>query len=187
MKDNKAQANNPGQRSHPRREPPLLAALRRQAEALGHTQAEMAQYLGVTSGYFIMLRAGTRDVRHISLDFARACAAYLQTSTLNVLLLAGALDASDFSDPGTPKKRRIRRGLQALRDDPLYGAYVDDALLESLSEEAKQLLVSVYEEASQQDFGAQRALPPALQASLRLATVLDERPSTEERGDAALA
>lgn len=150
-------------------EPRLLRALRQQAERRGHTQIELAQHLGVTSGYLIMLRSGARDVSHISLDFARACAAYLETSTLNVLLLAGSLDVSDFSEPGAPEKRRLREGLQALREDPLYGAYVDAPVLESLPRQVQQLLVSVYEEACQRDFGDRQTLPPVLWSSLRLA------------------
>lgn len=160
-------------------EPLLLTALRRQAERQGHTQIELAHHLGVTSGYLLMLRSGTRAVRRISLDFARACAAYLETSTLNVLLLAGSLDVSDFSAPGAPQQRRIRQGLQALREDPLYGAYVDEPLLESLSDDVKQLLVSVYEEACQRDFAPSRALPPVLWSSIRLATALSARESQE--------
>ena len=164
-------------------EPRLLVALRRQAERLGHTPIELAQHLGVNSGYLIMLRSGSRDVSRISLDFARACAAYLETSTLNVLLLAGSLDVSDFSEPVPPAKRRLREGLQALREDPLYGAYVDAPVLESLPQDVQQLLVSVYEEACQRDFGASRALPPVLWSSLRLATVLAAQ-EWQERGHA---
>lgn len=169
-----------------RPEPRLLTALRRAAERQGHSQIELAHHLGVTSGYLIQLRSGTRDVRRISLDFARACAAYLETSTLNVLLLAGSLDVSDFSVPGEPQQRRIREGLQALREDPLYSAYVDEAVLESLSDEVKQLLVGVYEEACQREFFPSRALPPALLSSLRLATLLDEC-DAQESGDGELA
>jgi len=175
-----ASADAEAQQRAGRPEPRLLTALRRQAERQGHTQIELAHHLGVTSGYLLMLRSGTRAVRRISLDFARACAAYLETSTLNVLLLAGSLDVSDFSAPGAPQQRRIRQGLQALREDPLYGAYVDEPLLESLSDDVKQLLVSVYEEACQRDFAPRRALPPVLWSSLRLATALSVEQPPED-------
>lgn len=160
-----------GEQRHDRPEPRLLVALRRQANRNGHSQVELAQHLGVTSGYLMQLRSGTRDVSRISLDFARACASYLDTSTLNVLLLSGSIDVSDFSAPSNPH-RRITEGLHAMLEDPVYAAFVDEPLLNSLSAEVQNLLVSLYEEASQREFGMSRKLPPIVWSSQRLATHL---------------
>lgn len=127
----------------------------------------------------IQLRAGTRDVSRISLDFARACAAYLDTSTLNVLLLAGSLDIGDFSAPSNPQ-RRITEGLHAMLEDPVYAAFVDEPLLKSLPAEVQNLLVSLYEESCQREFGMSRKLPPMLWSSLRLATHLAAQDAAPE-------
>lgn len=156
---------------HDRPEPRLLVALRRQASQNGHSQVELAQHLGVTSGYLIQLRSGSRDVARISLDFARSCASYLDTSTLNVLLLAGSIDVSDFSAPSNPE-RRVRQGLLAMLEDPVYAPFVDEPLLNRLSGEVQNLLVSLYEEATQREFGMNRTLPPMFWSSQRLATQL---------------
>lgn len=157
-----------------RTEPRLLKALRCKAAVLNHSQVEVAHRLGVTSGYLIQLRNGSRDIRRISLDFARACATYLETSTVNVLLLAGAIDVTDFSGP-VETKRRMEQGLRALLNDPTYGAFIDEPMVRSLPPEAQELLVSLYEEASQSEFGADQTIPPLLWSSLRLATVLAEQ------------
>jgi len=171
-----------GEQRLDRPEPRLLVALRRQASRNGHSQVELAQHLGVTSGYLMQLRSGTRDVSRISLDFARACASYLDTSTLNVLLLSGSIDVSDFSAPGNPE-RRIRKGLQALLEDPAYAGFIDEPLLRALPADAQQLLVSLYEEATQQDFGVSRILPPMTWSSLRLATSLAAEEVRESERD----
>ena len=128
----------------------------------------MAHELGVTHGYLLQLQSGSRDTRNISRAFARACATYLGTSTVNVLLAAGAMDVGDFSIGGSPE-RRVRVGLRALLDDPQVGALVDEEALLSAPADVQELLVRLYEEAIGSEVIPSHGLPPLLQSSLRLA------------------
>lgn len=149
-------------------EPALMRALRAAALMKGHDIYQTARELGVNAGYLHQLRSGVRDVTRITMDFARAVAQYLQTSTANVLVLAGMLQPEDFQEP-VGDEARLREGLQALVKDPMYAGLLDEARLRDLPLEAKQLIVGLYEEVTQQSFGTRRPLPPVMEQARELA------------------
>lgn len=139
----------------------------------------MAHELGVTHGYLLQLQSGSRETRNISRAFARACASYLGTSTVNVLLAAGAMDVGDFSIGGSPE-RRVRVGLRALLDDPQVGALVDEEALVAAPVGVQELLVRLYEEAIGSEVIPSHGLPPLLQSSLRLAVAYAAQDVSDE-------
>lgn len=127
-----------------RPEPHLIRLLRAKAQERGHTLRKLALALDVTPGYVTQLRNGNRKVHQISRTFACACARYLDTSVVSVLLTAHALSPGDFEGPSDEADERRRRLLSAVLDDPVYGALVDAQTLFDAAPALQSLVVQLH-------------------------------------------
>jgi hypothetical protein len=142
-------------------DPPLMRALLREAQRRGHQLQQMADSLGCTYGYVSQLRTGIREPQHIGQEFAQKAAAYLGVPTVLVKLLAGRLALGDFAWPQRSREEDIADGLAALRDDPVLGALVPDALYQAASE-VQEFVSALYMECAEQHPHRVRALPRML-------------------------
>lgn len=142
-------------------DPALIRALLREAQRRGHQLQQMADSLGCTYGYINQLRAGIREPQHIGQEFAQKAAAYLGVPTALVKLLAGRLTIRDFAWPQRSQEEDIADGLAALRDDPVMGALVPDALYQS-APEVQEFVSTLYMECAGHHPHRIRALPRML-------------------------
>lgn len=102
---------------------PLMAMLYGRAAQLGQSMSTVAtEELGVTFGYLAQLRNGTRKVRHISDEFAEACAAYLGVPRLTVLIAAGRVRPEDFLERDEEPAAMVQAALGVIRQDAKWGA-----------------------------------------------------------------
>ena len=127
-----------------RPEPHLMRLLRAKAQERGHTLRQQARALDVTPGYITQLRNGNRNVHQISRTFACACARYLDTSVVSVLLMAQALSPPDFVSPSDAAAERRKRLLSVVLDDPVYGTLTDAQMLLGAPQALQSLVVQLY-------------------------------------------
>lgn len=125
----------------------LLAMLMHRASQLGHRQEAMCADLGVTYGYIHQLRSGTRQVRHISDEFAAACSLYLGVPRLTVLLVSGRIRASDFRDAEAVAPAELRRAMEFISQDLEFAHLVPPQAFE-LSPALQLLIIELYEKAT---------------------------------------
>lgn len=152
----------------------LLALLLRRAAELGHTRQEMASALGVTYGYISQLRSGTRQTKHIADKFAAACALYLGTSRLAVLLLSGRVQCFDIFDNAKMAAQEVPRALKYISTDPEYGHLLPPQA-HSAPEDLQLLIVLLYEKATKR-----KLLPPQIEPE-RFATLLADLDSVRHK------
>ncbi|MCL5969568.1 MAG: helix-turn-helix transcriptional regulator [Betaproteobacteria bacterium] len=164
--------------TRPRRLPRLMAQLYREAAARGHSRQALAGYLGVTVGYLSQLASGTRETRHISTDFSRSCAQYLDVPPMAVMLAAGRLDLRDFRMPQTTRAPgwHLSSGLQRMAADPLVGCLMPEEVWDAPAP-VQQMLVALYDArmqgtANQDHTRPLRHIPLLLQALQDAALVL---------------
>lgn len=122
----------------------LMAALMDAATKRGHTLANLATALGVTYGYLVQLRAGSRSCTRISDDFASRCAKYLGLPRLSVLLLAGRITQDDFFEASAASPRSLAMAYDYIRRDPRWGARVPALSAETIQESRHLVLVIVW-------------------------------------------
>ncbi|MCC5611583.1 hypothetical protein LC612_33795, partial [Nostoc sp. CHAB 5834] len=103
--------------------------------------------LNVTYGYINQLRNGLRDVKLISDDFTRSCAAYLNVPRMTVLVLSGRVTASDFFQSNEQMGSELSRAMAFITEDPAWGPLITAELRQS-SNESKYALVRLYEKAN---------------------------------------
>ena len=149
---------------------PLLGWLSDECNRRGQTQREMADHLGVTYSYLYQLRSGARQAKHVSQEFAAACAKYLGVPPVVVKLLSGSLSIADFVWPSQSEEDVLNRALDLMKVDPVARALVPVAA-NTFSLDAKRALVLMYAEGSRQDVLAVRLLPEVLRWLQRAADV----------------
>jgi len=125
----------------------LLVLLVQKANESGHTLSELAGELGVTYGYLSQLRNGTRQWRHISDEFANACAQYLGMPRLTVLLACGRVQVEDFYDDPELVRDHVSRAMTLIKQDPDYAALIPGDI-DAASYEYKRLVALLYERAT---------------------------------------
>lgn len=141
--------------------PRLVRWLDVQARRNGHKRADTARTLGVTYGYLTQLRSGVRATSQISIDFARACAAYLNLPAALVLIAADRLSAADFCEPSMPRQSleaTLKEGLARMADDPWVGCLMPPEVHDA-PVAVQQLLLALYEDATQSELFTQRRQP----------------------------
>lgn len=142
-------------------DPPLIRALLREAQRRGHQPQQLAGSLGCTHEYVHQLRTGVRETRHIGQEFAENAACYLGVPPALVKLLAGRLSVRDFAWPQRSREEDIADSLAALREDPVVGALVPDAL-DRADPEVQEFVAALYMESSERHPLRVRALPRML-------------------------
>lgn len=152
--------------------PPLIAALYRHAAIRREGLPEMAAQLGVTTGYILQLRDGTRLPERISREFAEAVAHYLGVSAITVQLLAGKIQARDFITP-IGARSLLESELDRMCLDAELGALMPERLLDA-HEDVQHFVVLLYQEAKQQLARSQRRLPLVLDEVLRGALLQED-------------
>lgn len=120
----------------------LMAALLAAATKRGHNLADLAKALGVTYGYLVQLRAGSRPSARISDDFAARCALYIGLPRLSVLLLAGRITQADFFEASATSPKSLAMAYDYIRNDPRWGARVP-VLTEEEMQRSKDLVFVV--------------------------------------------
>jgi len=141
--------------------PPLIRVLLREAQRRGHQPQQMAGSLGCTYDYVHQLRTGVRETRHIGQEFAENAAGYLGVPPALVKLLAGRLSVQDFAWPQRSREEDIADSLAALREDPVVGALVPDAL-DRADPEVQEFVAALYMECAERHPPRVRALPRIL-------------------------
>lgn len=142
-------------------DPPLVRVLLREAQRRGDQLQQMAERLGCTYGYISQLRNGIREPEHIGQEFAQKAAVYLGVPAALVKLLAGRLTIRDFAWPQRSREDDIADGLDALRDDPVIGAMVPEALYQA-APEVQEFVFALYTECAELHPHRVRALPRML-------------------------
>lgn len=107
----------------------------------------LAAALGVTYGYLHQLRGGTRQLLHISDDFATACARFLCVPRIAVLLAAGRVTAEDFYENPAHVSARVDEALSHIANDPRWAPLIP-AEAHTASYEMRRLVVLLYEAAT---------------------------------------
>lgn len=156
--------------------PRLVRWLDEQARRNGHKRADMARALGVTYGYLTQLRSGVRATSQISIDFARACAAYLNLPAALVLIAADKLSAADFCEPLLPRQSAqatLKDGLARMADDPWVGCLMPPEVHDA-PVAVQQLLLALYEDATQSELFTQRRQPQLFWGLADACIVADE-------------
>ena len=156
--------------------PRLVRWLDEQARRNGHKRADTARALGVTYGYLTQLRSGVRATSQISIDFARACAAYLNLPAALVLIAADRLSAADFCEPRLPMRTveaTLKEGLERMADDPWVGCLMPPEVHDA-PVAVQQLLLALYEDATQSELFTQRRQPQLFWGLADACIVADE-------------
>jgi len=182
--------------SAPAPTPRLMRWLDARARQNGHKQVDVARALGVTYGYLAQLRSGIRATSQISVSFARACAVYLDVPAALVLLAADRLSAADFCEPGfagsgapgssAPASAAVsaavmlRKGLERMAADPWVGCLMP-AEVHDAPVAVQQLLLALYEDATQTELFAQRRRPQLFWSLSDACIVADEADGEEFR------
>lgn len=125
----------------------LIAWLIQAANERGLQMQELATELGVTYGYIAQLRNGHREVRHISDEFADACAKFLRVPRIAVLLAAGRVRADDFYESPESLAGLLDNALHFIQKDPDWGPFLPTEIFASTMA-VKQFAVMAYEEAT---------------------------------------
>jgi transcriptional regulator with XRE-family HTH domain len=160
---------------------PLVGWLHDECRRRGQTCYQMAEALGVTYGYISQLRSGRRLTRHISDQFATACARYLGVPPVVVKIAAGRIPLSDFVSPYEPLEAALDRAVMRMLDDPV-ARHLLPADPTTLSLQAKQALVAMYTEGTGHDVLGLRQLPETVRWLQRAAVIHDESCSEAMRG-----
>lgn len=131
----------------------LQAWLQRVATERGHTEGHLAEILCVRSAPFWRLGVGL-DVGE-TLRFARACAKYLNVSTLQILLVSGKLDALDAAPAGltTTHRTLIQVGTGCFDDvlvPKIWQPFVPPALWDAPLSVRKRIQQSIHDAGSKQ-------------------------------------
>lgn len=114
-------------------------------QSLGITGLAVA--LGVTYGYIHQLRSGTRQLMHVSDDFAAACARFLCVPRIAVFLAAGRVSPEDFYENPAHVSARVDEALSHIANDPQWAPLVpSDAHTSSYA--MRRLVVLLYEAAT---------------------------------------
>ena len=124
----------------------LFAALVDCARQRKHGVTQLAAELKVTYGYIAQLRNGNRDVSLISDEFAKACAEYLGTSLVTVLMLSGRLTPKDYFNTQETMVSEVNRAFDYMCTDPVWSATITPELRAS-SVESRYAVVRLYEKA----------------------------------------
>lgn len=125
----------------------LLAMIYTEANNRGIPLKELADELGVTYGYIAQLRAGVREVRHISDEFATAAAKFLGCPRIDVLLAAGRVKREDFLSEPDNLDTQLRNAIEFLGRDSTWRKWVTPHVFEC-PREVQWLVVRLYEEAT---------------------------------------
>jgi transcriptional regulator with XRE-family HTH domain len=152
---------------------PLIGWLGDEASKRGQTFDEMAETLGVTSGYFLQLCKGIRNIDSASQEFFVACARYLGVPPVVCKLLAGNLRMSDFLLRAESEEEAVDRSFRKMTDDPTARSLLPSDT-SAFSTEAKRSLVLMYAESSGQDILGARRLPDIVYWLQRAAVLFDD-------------
>mgnify|MGYP003387465908 CR=1 FL=1 len=145
---------------------PLLAWLQEEAASRGHRMQDMAQALGVTSGYIHQLKSGLRRVEHISAEFAASCARYLGVPTVVVKIISGKITMNDFLWPHQDEEVLVNRAFSRMIENPAGKLRLSPAA-GSHSLEVKKALVAMYAEVTGEDLFGLYELPDVVRLLLR--------------------
>lgn len=160
----------------------LIDWLYRTAAARGHKKVAMARELGVTFGYVRQLATGVRLTEHVSNEFCRACADYLDIPPVAVMLSAGRIKMSDFLMPDDIERApgwQLTAGLERIAADPLVGCLMPREIW-AVPDSVKQLLIALYEDATKQELMPTRQLPVIFRGLQNAALVLAEQDSAND-------
>jgi transcriptional regulator with XRE-family HTH domain len=160
---------------------PLVGWLHDECRRRGQAHFQMAKALGVTYGYISQLRSGRRLTRHISDQFATACARYLGVPPVVVKIAAGRIPMSDFVSPHEPLEAALDRAVMRMLDDPV-ARHLLPANPTTLGAQAKQALVAMYTEVTGLDVLGLRQLPETVRWLQRAAVIHDESCGEAMRG-----
>jgi len=171
--------------------PRLMERLYREAAARGHGRQALAHHLGVTVGYLRQLASGTRETRHVSTDFSRSCAQYLDIPPVAVMLAAGRLDLRDFRMPPSTRAPgwHLSSGLRRMAADPLVGCLMPNEVWDAPTP-VQQMLVALYDARMQGASNRDRTqpvrhIPLLLQALQDAALVLADADASVAANDRA--
>lgn len=161
--------------------PRLMQWLYQAAARRGETKGDVARHLGVTYGYLNQLSTGLRSTRNITSDFCRACARYLEVPTVAVMLAAGRIQLEDFLVPeaGGAQGKQLARGLERIAADPLVGCLMPPETWDA-PDRVKALLISLYEQATQQELFPPRSLPQLFQGLQDAALLIAQQDCANE-------
>jgi transcriptional regulator with XRE-family HTH domain len=95
----------------------LFSELEQKARQEGLLIGHLARKLGLSYSYYAALKSGQEPLAKASWEFLRACARYLDTSLIQVMLLGDMLNLEDFL-PRTRLKEFLDLALLKIRADP---------------------------------------------------------------------
>lgn len=160
---------------------PLVGWLLDECKQRGQLPGDIAQKLGVTSGYINQLRSGLRKSEHISREFAASCARYLGVPPVVVMIVSGRISIRDFVCPTQPPELVLQRAFNAMLADPVVRALLP-ADVGNLNADAQQALVQLYGNTIGHDVLGLRELPEAVRWLQRAVVIHDESEGLAQRG-----
>ena len=152
---------------------PLLGWLFDEAHKRGHSAKEVAERLGVTSGFVLQLCNGIRNADSVSQEFYVACSRYLGVPAVVCKLLAGNIRMSDFLFRAESEQDAVDRSFRKMMEDPTARSLLPSDTT-AFSMEAKRAIVLMYAESSGQDILGVRLLPNTVHWLQRAAVLFDE-------------
>jgi len=130
----------------------LMSRLWEQAAVKGHSLKELSIELKISYPYLMSLARGESPTQEIKREHIVTMSKYLNLPVGQTYLLSGALVPEDFIFVPT-KEEKIQYAYQAMRNDPLWTAYVPTKLIWEASETSVKLLVCLlYERAARTSF-----------------------------------
>ena len=130
----------------------LMSKLWEQAAANNESLPELAEKLDISYPYLMALARGERPTEKIDRVHLVSAAKYLNLSVGQVYLLAGALTPEDFIFEPT-KDEKMQQVLLAMRNDPLWTAYVPNKNVWQHADPSVKLLICLlYERAARTSF-----------------------------------
>jgi len=139
-------------------DPPLLRVLFKEANRRNHRLSDLAEALGCTYGYLAQIRSGRRGTT-LSEKRILACAKYLRTAPINILILAGIVRVDHFVTP--EQSRSLHENLMTIRDNPVCTAYFPESLF-AAAPEVQQFVWNLFQECTDMGHEELRLMPMAL-------------------------
>lgn len=126
----------------------LMAVLAARASDENLANADLAEKIGVSYPYLMLLLSGGRDTRNLSRKMLMNCASYLGIPVAEAYLLAGVLEPTDFVCNESFEQMKWPM-YDAIASNPLYGPFMPTRQeWHSLSDPLKLLVIFSFEQAT---------------------------------------
>jgi len=125
----------------------LLAWLIQAANERGMQMKELASELDVTYGYISQLRNGTRQMRHISDEFAEAAARFLGAPRIAIYMAAGRIRPEDVLESTDDRQSKLESALHFIQKDSAWGPMLPPSVFKA-DIALQQFVVFAFEQAT---------------------------------------